>query len=501
MIQYVLECMAFQLVFLVIYDFWLKPETFFQWNRAYLIGSYLLSLILPWVKIEAFRTKIPIAFKGYPEFLWNLDNAALKVVGDKGSTFGPSWELVLLFGGMILTTTFFVYKLFQIQRLKRLGEVHYFNEFTRIILPNSRAAFSFFRSIFLGDKVVEKEHETIINHELVHIRQRHSCDLIFFELMRILGWFNPLVYVYQNKVSELHEFIADAQVAKTNKNEQYKLLLSQVFQTQHISFINQFFKESLIKKRIVMLQKSKSKQIWKLKYLLVAPIVIGMLFYTSCENERKDDVQETISVADIGNLTDMEEDKVFSRLVDLSNGSQDWELHVEDGNSTIHFSRPEDGESYISGPEGNPIKAKMQIETDLADMDFDFFGDNSKTTSEYGLDRALPFGEVEQVPIFLGCESETDKRACFNSKLQRHISKHFNYPKEAIEKGVEGRVNAVFTIDEDGKVVHIKTKGPDKLLENEVERIIGRIPNMVPGRHNGNNVNVMYSIPVTFKLQ
>jgi hypothetical protein len=501
MIQYLLECIAFQLVFLAIYDFWLKRETFFQWNRVYLIGTYLLSLILPWVKIEAFRTKVPTAFQGYPEFLWNLDNAIITVAADNGSTFGLSWGLILLFGGIILTTTFFVYKLHQIHKLKQLGEVHYFKEFTRIILPNSAAAFSFFRSIFLGDEVFKKEHETIIKHELVHIRQRHSYDLLFFELMRIIGWFNPLVYVYQNKVSELHEFIADAQVAKTNKNEQYELLLSQVFQTQHISFINQFFKKSLIKKRIVMLQKSKSKRIWKLKYLLIAPLVIGMLFYTSCQNERRDGILETIAVADIKNLTEIEENKVFSRLTDLSKVPQDWELRIEDGNSTIHFSRPENGESYISGPEGNPIKAEMYIETDLLDEDFDLFGKTSKTTSGHDFGNALRFREVEQVPIFQGCEGEADKRACFNSKLQRHISKHFNYPKEAIEKAIEGRVNAMFTIDENGKVAHIKTKGPDLLLEDEVERIIGRIPNMVPGRHSGKDVNVMYSIPITFKLQ
>ncbi|WP_299532603.1 M56 family metallopeptidase [Ulvibacterium sp.] len=500
MIQYVLECVAFQLVFLAIYDFWLKRETFFQWNRVYLIGTYLLSLILPWVKIEAFRTGMPTAFQGYPEFLWNLNNTAPTVVGGKGPTSGIPWEFVLLFGGMILTTVFFVYKLFQIYKLKRLGKVHYFNEFTRVVLPNSTVAFSFFRAIFLGDKVIEREHETIIKHELVHIRQGHSYDLMFFELMRIVGWFNPLVYVYQNKVSELHEFIADAEVAKTNKNEQYKLLLSQVFQTQSFSFINQFFKESLVKKRIVMLQKSRSKQIWKLKYLLLMPLVLIMLFYTSCENERKNGIEETIAVADIQNLTEMEEKKVFSRLIDLAEGFRDWELHVEDGNSTIHFSRPENEESYISDPEGKPIKAEMRIETDVADLDLDFFRGNSKTSSEYDPDRALPFREVEQVPIFSGCESEADKRACFNSKLQRHISKHFNYPKEAIEKEIEGRVNAMFTIDEDGKIVHIKTKGPDQLLENEVERIIGRIPDMVPGNHGGKDVNVMYSIPITFKL-
>ena len=72
MIQYILECIAFQLLFLVIYDFFLKKETFFQWNRVYLIGTFGLSLILPWVKIEAFKKQVPQQFNGYSEFLWNL---------------------------------------------------------------------------------------------------------------------------------------------------------------------------------------------------------------------------------------------------------------------------------------------------------------------------------------------------------------------------------------------------------------------------------------------
>ena len=103
--------------------------------------------------------------------------------------------------------------------------------------------------------------------------------------MRIVCWFNPLVYVYQNRLAELHEFIADAHVAKDHKKEHYQLLLSQVFETQHISFINQFFKSSLIKKRIVMLQKKQSKKIWQLKYLLLVPIILGIMAYTSSERE------------------------------------------------------------------------------------------------------------------------------------------------------------------------------------------------------------------------
>ncbi len=284
MIQYILECVAFQLVFLIIYDFFLKRETFFQWNRAYLIGTYILSLLLPWIKIEAFKTAVPKGFYVYPEYLWGT-NDALVVVAKNSSGLSISWEQGLLFGGMLLAALLFGFKMLQIYRLRRKGEIQFFKDFTRIVISNSHVAFSFFKSIFLGDRIMEKEHDNIIEHELVHIRQRHTYDLLFFELMRIVGWFNPLVYVYQNRISELHEFIADAQVAKSDKAEQYELLLSQVFQTKNISFINQFFNSSLIKKRIVMLTKERSKTVYRLKYVLLLPLVLGMLIYTSCQRD------------------------------------------------------------------------------------------------------------------------------------------------------------------------------------------------------------------------
>ena len=286
MIQYILELVAFQLVFLMIYDFWLKRETFFQWNRVYLISTYVLAMILPWVKIEALKTTVPDTYYVFPEFLWNANDLAVSaVVETESEGISISWEYVVFFGGMILASLFFIYKIRQLYLLKQKGEVHRFAEFTQIIIANSQVAFSFFKSIFIGDRVLEQDYKRVIEHELVHIKQKHTYDLLFFESMRILCWFNPLVYVYQNRVAELHEFIADAQVAKTNKVAQYQLLLSQVFETQHISFINQFFKTSLIKKRIVMLQKTQSKKIWQLKYLLLVPMVLGMLIYTSSAQE------------------------------------------------------------------------------------------------------------------------------------------------------------------------------------------------------------------------
>ena len=91
MIQYILECIAFQLVFLIIYDFFLKRETFFQWNRLYLIGTYILSLVLPWIKIEALKTAVPVQYYRYPEYLWGANDAVVEATA-QSADFQMSWQ-------------------------------------------------------------------------------------------------------------------------------------------------------------------------------------------------------------------------------------------------------------------------------------------------------------------------------------------------------------------------------------------------------------------------
>ena len=129
-------------------------------------------------------------------------------------------------------------------------------------------------------------------------------------------------------------------------------------------------------------------------------------------------------------------------------------------------------------------------------------GDDSDVEEEIYLNEGdIPFAVVDEVPIFPGCEDSVDKRACFNDNILQHISKNFNYPEAAHEAGIQGRVSAMFLITSEGTIENIKMRGPDKLLEDEVERIIKRLPNMKPGKQRGKTVNVPFSIPVTFKLQ
>ncbi|MEH6513176.1 energy transducer TonB [Maribacter arcticus] len=113
----------------------------------------------------------------------------------------------------------------------------------------------------------------------------------------------------------------------------------------------------------------------------------------------------------------------------------------------------------------------------------------------------VPFAVIEDVPVFPGCENESDKRACFNSMIQKHIGKNFRYPEIAQEMGVQGRVSVMFVIQKDGSIGNIRMRGPDKNLEAEAARIIGKLPKMTPGKQRGRAVRVPFSIPINFKLQ
>ena len=113
----------------------------------------------------------------------------------------------------------------------------------------------------------------------------------------------------------------------------------------------------------------------------------------------------------------------------------------------------------------------------------------------------VPFAVIEDVPVFPGCENESDKRACFNKMIQKHIGKNFRYPEIPQEMGVQGRVSVMFVIQKDGSIGNVRMRGPDKNLEKEAARIISKLPKMTPGKQRGRAVRVPFSIPINFKLQ
>ena len=117
------------------------------------------------------------------------------------------------------------------------------------------------------------------------------------------------------------------------------------------------------------------------------------------------------------------------------------------------------------------------------------------------VDEEIIFVNVEEKPIFPGCEDATDKYSCFQEMMQKHIRKNFNYPETAIDLGIKGKVHIKFTIQKDGSIGNIQMRGPHKLLEDEASRIIKELPKMKPGKQRGTPVKVPFSIPINFVLQ
>ena len=122
---------------------------------------------------------------------------------------------------------------------------------------------------------------------------------------------------------------------------------------------------------------------------------------------------------------------------------------------------------------------------------------------EEEVDVDVPFAIIEDVPLFPGCERvpKSERRKCFQEQIQKHISKNFRYPEIAQEMGIQGRVFVQFMIGKDGNISGIRTRGPDKNLEKEANRIISKLPRMTPGKQRGRPVRVPFSIPITFRLQ
>ena len=121
---------------------------------------------------------------------------------------------------------------------------------------------------------------------------------------------------------------------------------------------------------------------------------------------------------------------------------------------------------------------------------------------EEEMDMDIPFAIIEDVPLFPGCErvAKSQRRKCFQEQIQKHINKNFRYPEIAQEMGIQGRVFVQFMIGKDGSISGIRTRGPEKNLEREANRIISKLPKMTPGKQRGRPVRVPFSIPITFRL-
>jgi hypothetical protein len=264
-LYYLAEANIYLGVFYLAYCLLLNKETYYTINRVYLLLTCAIAFLLPLIQLNFLKpvvyattgsTYIPVAVKSF------------------------TWQDGLLYSyltGVVIFTIQFAIKLYQLQKVARLKPAYNGDDYKLINLEGSTTAFSFFNYLFIGTEAVEPE--LITRHELVHIRQKHSADVMLLELLKIINWFNPAIYLLQNSLKAVHEYIADEQTALMAPNPitYSTFLVNNAYGISGPAFTHSFFNYNLLKNRIIMLHQKRSGSLARLKYLIAVPLCAGLL--------------------------------------------------------------------------------------------------------------------------------------------------------------------------------------------------------------------------------
>ncbi|MEZ4792775.1 MAG: M56 family metallopeptidase [Gelidibacter sp.] len=279
--DYVWKSSVIIALFYLCYQLFLQRETFFVGNRWFLLLGLVASIVVPLIVIPVYVEYTPAYRQDF-----RLPNEIMVAQPQNKNPFG-FFQLsliiyligVLFFLGKLISEFISLFRLIKRHRFVKDKYFHYIEADTE--LP----PFSFFKWIVYNpDQFDGKELYLILNHEKVHARQLHSLDIIFAQLVCVLFWFNPLVWLYKKALQQNLEFIADqdAQIIAPCEKSYQNLLLKTSIPSHQLALTNNFY-NSLIKKRIVMLHKSKSNRINAWKYTLVLPLLVVFIFNFNTE--------------------------------------------------------------------------------------------------------------------------------------------------------------------------------------------------------------------------
>ena len=545
MVTYIIQLSVFLLLFWGVYELFLKKETFFTYNRWYLLLTPIISALLPFLSFNVLESyaveaqqlvQLPAVFIGDPVVQEIPNQTITNLTNSIGFFEKYAWWLA--YGlGVLISLSLFIKKIFQFQQFRKQGKVSYLNNLKLVEVENSSMACTFFKTIYLGSDLAETEKDQILKHEQVHAQQYHSLDLLFFEILKIAIWFNPVVYFYQKQITNLHEYIADAEATKnSDKKSYYESLLKVAFGSEQISFINQFFNHSLIKKRILMLQKSKSARAAKFKFLILIPLIFAMLTYVSCSDTTNltDGENENMKVptpptppappqalsqedAELVNqleseLQQMEESgKSFFEISESFMIEKDKHIISKEAfyrmrvfSEWMFQSNKERKLAEGTWTEENESNHQEMMQKALAQSYEDYVAyRKSQPKKENTSTEGVPFTAIETVPTYPGCENLDNAAAkkCMSEQIKNFVNTNFdtNAVKPYAEKGTN-RIYVRFAITKDGTVENIQARASSPELVEEGKRVVALLPKMKPGEKDGKPVNVLYSLPIIFQV-
>jgi hypothetical protein len=267
-------------MFYIAYYFLLRKETFFTTNRWYLLAGLFTSVILPWIVFTTIVWVEPTPT--------NFDWSKIPMRPIQEKSFEINWYLVLASAYIIGIASFliqFVFDFYSLNRVLKGKPIQQQADHKFIDLKENIAPFSYFNTIVYNSSLYnESEMESILEHEKVHSEQYHTIDVLITRFFCILFWFNPFIWLYRNAILQNLEFIADSEATKNISDKKaYQLALLKITTHENCVVLTNHFYQSLIKKRIVMLNKNQSKKWNSWKYLLVLPVLVAFVFLFQME--------------------------------------------------------------------------------------------------------------------------------------------------------------------------------------------------------------------------
>lgn len=511
-LDYLLKANLYGLLFASCYWLLLRRHTFFSLNRAYLLASVILSLVLPLVILPTQTVEtlpVPVGVIALP----------MSTITVEPVETGPDWEQVGLWTYALVSLVLLIRLAVRVGRLVWLirQSPRHVHEGYVLVQPNDPTlpTFSFFQYIILNP--ADTHNELIFQHELVHVRQCHSADIVGMGLLQAIFWACPPLWLMDQLLRQVHEFLADKPASQPS--EYARFLVAYSFGTQSglsgpDTLTNSFFNPSLLKQRIIMLHQKATTR-WALgKYMLILPLAFGLLAMTTAREEltavMNQATDDTITVS--GQVTSAVDRKPLPGVnVILKNTSQGTTTDLDgkyqlanvpkSGSLVFSFVGFTSQEIKVDGH--NTINASLSLQSSklnevvvvayepaqepLPATQSTTAKPNSQTSRSGEI-----FTVVEQVPEFPGGMQA----------LGQYLARNLRYPTEAQQNKVQGRVFVQFVVSPTGDIQSLRIlKGIGSGCDEEAVRVVSQMPKWIPGKQNGRAVAVQYNLPIQFSLE
>lgn len=296
---YLLKSSGLLAMFYIAYVLFMQKETFFTSNRWFLVSGLVTSAFLPLFFITKIIFVEPKPVATIHPINTNLKSSIQAITPIETIDWIQIGWIVYSIIGLLLVFRILTH-LFSLFYFLNKKQVVVNKPFALVDVNEEINPFSFFKYIvYNSNKYSETELNTILNHEKIHSLEKHSIDVLLAKLFCAVFWFNPFVWLYKKAILQNLEFIADQKAIQNIEDKKvYQLTLLKVVTDQHCFPITNNFYQSLIKKRIVMLNKNQSKKVNSWKYFLIIPALVGFVFLFQIkvqaqEKENKSTVEKT----------------------------------------------------------------------------------------------------------------------------------------------------------------------------------------------------------------